>query len=73
MQKPKKFVQGCEDCDKQRKKGKHLWVLVWPNGDFLSRNLGIPAAFYSKEEALRFKFNSTYETPILVKFRESTI
>ena len=73
MQKPKKFLEGCKDCDKQRKNIKCLWVLVWPNGGFLSRNLGIPAAFYSKKEALRFKFNSTYETPRLVKFRDSTI
>ena len=73
MKKPKKFLDGCEDCDRERKKIKYLWVLVWPDGGFLSRNLGIPAAFYSKKDALRFKFNGPYETPRLVKFRESSI
>ena len=69
MKKPMKFLDGCEDCDKNGKKIKHLWVLVWPNRRFLSRNLVIPAAFYTKMEAMRFKFNSTYDTPILIKFK----
>ena len=73
MKKTRKFIDGCSDCDAEKKKIRHLWVLVWPSGGFLSRSLGIPAAFYSKKEALRFKFNSTYETPRLVKFRVSSI
>ena len=68
MSRSLKFLDGCEDCERERKKIKHLWVLVWPSGKLLSRNPGIPAAFYTKKEGLRFKFNSTYETPKLVKF-----
>ena len=73
MKKPRKFLEDCSDCDDERKRIKHLWVWVWPSGELLSQNLGIPAAFYTKAEALRFKFNRGHKTPHLLKFRESTI
>ena len=47
---------------------KPLWVLVWPNGGFLSRNIGVPAVFFTKKDALHFKRNSSYETLRIVKF-----
>ena len=52
---------------------KPLWVLVWPNGGFLSRNIGVPAVFFTKKGALQFKRNSTYTTPLVKKLDRKSV
>jgi hypothetical protein len=47
---------------------KPLWVVIWPSGEFFSRNIGVPAVFFTKKDALRFKRNSSYEILRIVKF-----
>jgi hypothetical protein len=51
-------------------RGKIAWAVVWPNGEILSRNPGVPAIFFTHEDALRWKRNSHYETPKVVQMRQ---
>lgn len=45
-----------------------LWALVWPDsGRTLAQNPGVPCAFYSRDDARRWKRNNYYKTPLVVK------
>jgi hypothetical protein len=46
---------------------RRLWVLVWPDtGRALAQNPGVPCAFFSREDARRWKRNHYYKTPLVV-------
>ena len=69
MSKPKELLADCPDCDKIVRRAKPLWVLIWPDsGKVLEVNPSEPAAFFTRDAALRHRRNRCLREPIAVKF-----
>jgi hypothetical protein len=47
---------------------KVLWVLLWPSGHVCKEGVNRPCVFFTRNDALDWKRNSTYETLRIVRF-----